>query len=128
MTLRRPPHASRRGRLVRLALAAAAGALAFPLVMAGPAWAALSGSDWTEQALPASYLVGNGMNGPALSPLSCVAGTGFCVAVVSDSANLVNGNFIGQAAVVTTDSGQHWSGFATLPWWAPATAAVPGRR
>ena len=89
--------------------------LAVPLAAAAPAQAALSGTGWTAQTLPANYLVGDGNDGPPLSPVSCVAGTQFCAAIVTDSANLLNGYIIGQAAVVTLDSGQDWTGYATLP-------------
>jgi hypothetical protein len=92
--------------LTAAAIAAAA------IASAGPAQAALSGNDWTEQALPANYSIGGG---PPLSPVSCVPGTQFCVVIVDDSANIVNGFFIGQAALVTTDAGRTWTGYATLP-------------
>jgi hypothetical protein len=94
-------------------------ALAMAIGAAGPARAALSGSDWTEQALPANYSIGSGA---PLSPVSCVSGTQFCVVIASDSANLINGTFVGQAALVTTDGGQSWTGYATLPSTVRVTA------
>jgi photosystem II stability/assembly factor-like uncharacterized protein len=93
------------GILTAAAFAAAVGS-------AAPAQAALSGNDWTEQTLPANYSIGGGA---PLSPVSCVPGTRFCVVIADDSANIVNGFFIGQAALVTTDAGQTWTGYATLP-------------
>lgn len=86
--------------------------LAVVVGLADPARAALSGNDWTEQTLPANYSIGEGA---PLSPVSCVPGTHSCVVIASDSANLVNGSFIGQAALVSTDAGQSWTGYATLP-------------
>jgi len=91
-----------------LGVLAASAALAATVISAGPAQAALSGSDWTEHALPAHYSIGEGA---PLSPVSCVTGTQFCVVIASDSANLVDGTYIGQAAMVTTDSGQTWTGY-----------------
>jgi hypothetical protein len=88
------------------------------VTMGGPADAAsagLSSRDWTEPALPANYLVANGTNGSAGSPVSCVQGTRFCLAIVSDMATLISGSFVSQAALVTTSAGRTWSGYASLP-------------
>jgi photosystem II stability/assembly factor-like uncharacterized protein len=96
-----------------LGVLAAAAALAAALVQAAPAQAALSGTDWTAQTLPANYFIGGG--GPPLSPVSCVPRTQFCLVIANDSAVLVNGFFIGQAALVSTDAGKSWTGHASLP-------------
>jgi hypothetical protein len=93
------------GVLTATALAAAIG-------FASPAQAALSGNGWTEQTLPANYSIGGGA---PLDPVSCVPGTQFCAVIADDSAVLVNGFEIGQAALVTSDGGQTWTGYATLP-------------
>jgi hypothetical protein len=96
-----------------------AAAVAVAVGSAGPAHAALSGTDWTEQALPANYSIGSAS---PLDPVSCVPGTQFCVVIASDSANLINGTFIGQAALVTTDAGRTWTGYATVPSTVRVTA------
>jgi hypothetical protein len=95
------------------AIAVAAVLAAGLLAGAGTAQAGLTGGDWTTQTLPADFFIGGG--GPPLSPVSCVAGTKFCLVIANDSANLVSGSVIGQAPLVTTDGGQNWKGFATLP-------------
>lgn len=92
-----------------------AAAVAVAVGSAGPAHAALSGGNWVEQVLPAHYSIANGQTGAPLSPVSCVPGTQFCVVIASDSAKLIDSTFIGQAALVTTDAGQTWTGYATLP-------------
>jgi hypothetical protein len=110
----RPVISSRR-RVGVIATLTAVITLATAAGTTGTAHAALSGTDWTTQALPANYLVGDGMDGPPISPVSCVPGTQFCLALPSDSASLVNIDHIGQAALVTTDSGKSWTGYASLP-------------
>ena len=72
--------------------------------------AALSSADWAEASLPSSYYVGG-----TVSPVSCVRGTRFCAAITEDSANIVNGYYIGQAALISTNAGKSWHGYATLP-------------
>jgi hypothetical protein len=99
-------------RLIRKR-AGALGALtaAISLVTLGlvtPAQAALSGSDWIMKTLPARYSIGTA--GPAVSPVSCVPGTKFCVAIVPDTKNLVDGSIVGQAALVTRNAGRTWTG------------------
>jgi hypothetical protein len=96
-----------------------AAAFALALGTAPPAGAALSGTDWTEQTLPANDFIAGG--GTPLSPVSCVPGTQFCVVIANDSANLVDNTYVGQAAVVTTDAGQNWTGYA-LPSTVRVTA------
>ncbi len=103
-----------RSRAGALTAAAALAAFALAGVGAAPAQAGLSSGDWTAATLPTNYLVGNGQDGVPLSPVSCVAGTQFCAAVVSDTANLIN-FYIGQGVAVTTDGGQTWTGYAGLP-------------
>ena len=93
---------------------AAGASIAVTIGLATPARAALSGTDWTS--VPLSDGVTQGIaDGPAVHPVSCVSGTTFCVAIVGDMDNIVNGSDIGQAALVTTDAGQTWSTNVTLP-------------
>lgn len=98
------------------AAAAAASALVIPSVSASAAAAVtrttLASSDWHQAKLPANYYVGNGQNGPAVSPVSCAQGTEFCLAVTSYLPRGLNG-VIPQGVVVTTD-GKHWRGLASL--------------
>jgi hypothetical protein len=75
--------------------------------------APLASSDWHQAVLPANYYVGNGQNGPAISPASCVRGTLFCMAVTTYLPPGLSGP-IPQGVVVTTDGGVHWHGFASL--------------
>ena len=90
---------------------AAGVAQAAPSAQAAPAQAAaLSSADWAEASLPSSYYVGD-----TVSPVSCARGTRFCAAITEDSANIVNGYYIGQAALVSTNAGKSWHGYATLP-------------
>jgi hypothetical protein len=92
-------------------------ALAMPTVSASAATAAtptaLASSDWHQAELPADYYVGNGQNGPAISPVSCAQGTKFCLAVTTYSPPGLNGT-IPQGVVVTDDGGVHWRGIASL--------------
>jgi hypothetical protein len=112
---------ARQGRARLLgALAASATLVAAALVQATPAQAVLSGTGWTEPTLPANYYIGN--QGPPLSPVSCVPGTSFCVVIADDTANLIDGSFIGQAALVSTDAGKSWTGYASLPSTVRVTA------
>lgn len=105
--------------LSRAGMLAAAAALACGLLAgasadpAGASTAGLSSADWTGVTLPADYFVGAGA--APVSPVSCVAGTQFCVAITNDSATNVYGDHVGQADVVTTDGGQTWKGYADLP-------------
>src|SRR5262245_45046161 len=93
---------------------AAGASIAVTIGLATPARAALSGTDWTSVALSDSLAQGIA-DGPAVHPVSCVSGTTFCVAIVGDMDNIINGSDIGQAALVTTDAGQTWSTNVTLP-------------
>jgi hypothetical protein len=92
----------------------AAVSLGVTLGLATPARAALSGSDWIMKKLPARYTDGISQ-GPGAPSVSCVPGTRFCLAIVGDTKNLVNGGVIGQAALVTRNAGRTWTGHATLP-------------
>jgi photosystem II stability/assembly factor-like uncharacterized protein len=74
-----------------------------------PAQASLSGHDWTEVSLAARYSF------PSISPVSCVQGQQFCVAITTDSRVIDTGDEVGQAALVTTNGGKAWKGYATLP-------------
>jgi hypothetical protein len=103
-----------------LAITAAAAVLCAPAIATATASAAtistptaLASSDWHQAVLPANYYVGNGQNGAAISPVSCVRGTLFCLAVTAYLPPGLNGP-IPQGVVITTDGGVHWRGFASL--------------
>jgi hypothetical protein len=106
--------ASKTGACIAGALALVA-AVVTSVGTAVPAQAALSSGNWAEQALPANFVIADGSNGPALSPVSCVQGTRFCLVVAADQAVTVNGFSIGQGTLVTTDAGHTWTGYAGLP-------------
>ncbi len=95
----------RRGRQRMSAVAAAAALAAGMLIAAGPASADLTpGTGWTKASLPAGYSEYSGER----VPVSCVPGTQFCLAVVSNT-DTIYGD------VVTTDGGQTWHGYNALP-------------
>ena len=94
---------------------AAGASIAITIGLATPARAALSGSDWTAANLAPRYAKSLVEDLGGHEPVSCVAGTQFCVAIVPDIKNLVNGSSIGQAALITRDAGRTWTGHATLP-------------
>jgi hypothetical protein len=71
-----------------------------------PAQAALPNSDWTEFQPASDYL-------PVSGAVSCVAGSQFCVAITTDSADVQNG-LIGPVDLVTTDSGKTWTAYNDL--------------
>jgi hypothetical protein len=113
-----------RSRIAYRALALAGGvaglcALALPAAAtpatasAAAAPAGLASSDWQQAALPANYYVGNGQNGPAVTPVSCVPGTEFCLAITSYLPPGLNGQ-IPQGVVVTKNGGASWHGFPSL--------------
>ena len=81
---------------------------------AGPASASLSSSNWTAVPLPAGFFINSRT---PVAPVSCVRNTQFCMTVASDSADVRNGNpnAIAEAVLVTTDGGQTWTGYNTLP-------------
>ena len=94
----------RRFQLVGASVAVAAALAAAMLVTAGPANASLTpGTGWTQAVLPANYYIYSG----ELVPVSCAAGTQFCLAIVSNGAN--------RADVVTTNGGQDWTGYNDIP-------------
>jgi len=91
---------------------AAAAAIVTMLSTADPAQAALSGSDWTARTLPTGYFINYQT---PWAPVSCVSGTQFCMTIANDTANVFNGNHIGEGVLVTTDAGQTWTGYKSLP-------------
>jgi photosystem II stability/assembly factor-like uncharacterized protein len=105
---------TRRRALGALAAVALAVATATVLGTAGPASASLSSGDWTAVPLPAGYSISRQT---AVAPVSCVRHSQFCLTVASDSADIRNGNpnLIADAVLVTTDGGQTWTGYNTLP-------------
>jgi large repetitive protein len=106
-------HAARlRAGLALLVCVASAAAAMF---VAAPAQAGLTGTGWTAATLPANFVIGNGQNGSAVSPVTCAPGTGFCVVIATDDAVTVDGDYIGQGDLVTTDGGHSWTGYADLP-------------
>ncbi len=64
--------------------------------------------------MPAGYFISYKT---AVAPVSCVRHTQFCLTVASDSADIRNGNpnLIADAVLVTTDGGQTWTGYNSLP-------------
>jgi len=102
---------ARRRVLGALAVAAAAVTV---LGTAGPASASLSSSNWTEVPLPSGYSIDRET---AVAADSCVWHTQFCMAMASNSADIRNGNpnAIADGVLVTTDGGQTWTGYNTLP-------------
>ena len=98
-----------------LALLVCASSVAAALFVAAPAQAGLTGTGWTAATLPADFVIANGQNGPAGSPVSCVPGTEFCVVIATDNAVTVDGTYIGQGDLVTTNGGETWTGYADLP-------------
>jgi hypothetical protein len=96
-------------------LVCAASAAASMLFVAAPAQAGLTGTGWTVATLPVGFVIGNGQDGPGVSPVSCVPGTEFCVVIATDDAVTVDGYYIGQGDLVTTDGGRSWTGYADLP-------------
>jgi large repetitive protein len=99
---------------VRIAVVAFAAALAVPLAvgqaLAGPAApASIASSDWTQVTLPSGYYVSSD---PV--PISCVAGTGFCLTVPSDNGGVPT-SLAHPEPLVTTDGGTSWTGYATMP-------------
>jgi len=105
-----------RVRGLGLVIAALAGALA--LATAAPALSApagLGGTDWIAATLPDGNYVADGSNGNPISPVSCVSGTKFCLAVVSNQSVTGPNNLIGQSSVVTTDGGLTWNAYTGLP-------------
>jgi photosystem II stability/assembly factor-like uncharacterized protein len=80
---------------------------------AAPARAALSGSDWVARKLPAGYFLD--ARTPQ-APVSCVRHTKFCMALTNDSANVdPRYHMTGEGVLVTTDAGQTWTGYNSLP-------------
>jgi hypothetical protein len=61
-----------------------------------------------------------------LSPVSCVPATQFCMVLASDTSVVANGFQAGNSALVTTDAGRTWTGYATLPstFWVGAVSCV----
>lgn len=117
-----------------IALTAAA-ATAAVLGTAAPASASLSSDNWTAVALPTGYLM-NSQTGAA--PVSCVRHAQFCMVMTTDSAdvNPLNHNLVADAVLVTTDGGQNWTGYNSLPTafykaisiscWSPSVCGVAG--
>jgi photosystem II stability/assembly factor-like uncharacterized protein len=81
---------------------------------AAPASASLSSGDWTAVPLPANYFINRHT---AVAPVSCVWHTQFCMVMASNSTDVRNGNSnaIADGVLVTTDGGQTWTGYNTLP-------------
>ena len=101
-------------RLRAVGALAAAVAAATVLGTAAPASASLSTDNWTAVPLPAGYFINYRTS---VAPVSCVPHTQFCMVMTSDSADIRNGNsnLIADAVVVTTDGGQTWTGYNSLP-------------
>lgn len=105
--------AGARGRAV---LAVGTAALAAAVLGPVPADAGLTpGTGWTAATLPSGFIIGDGNDGAPQSPMSCVPGTEYCVAIITDQAVTNQNGLIGQGSVVSTNGGKNWSGFGTLP-------------
>src|SRR5215831_6766189 len=102
----------------RRGLAAFAAGTAVALAVASAITAAHAsltpGTGWTAVTLPANYVIANGSNGPALSPVSCAPGKHFCVVVAANSAVKGPGGSIGQGALVSYDE-RTWHHYERLP-------------
>ncbi len=97
--------ARRKIALIGGTVAVTASLTAAMLTGASPASAGLTpGTNWTKASLPANYSVFQGER----VPVSCAAGTQFCLAIVSNT-DTIYGD------VVTTDGGQDWQGYNALP-------------
>ena len=98
----------------RMGLLAAAMAAVTVVGTAGPASASLSSSDWTSVPLPVGYFIDRQT---VVAPTSCVRHTQFCMVMASNSADVRNGNpnAIADGVLVTTNGGQSWTGYNTLP-------------
>jgi hypothetical protein len=96
---------------MRITMAGAVAAAILLGLAATTAQAGLTpGTGWTEVSLPPGYSL---TAGPALSPVSCVPRTQFCVAIVGD-VNVTVNSIIRQGVLVTTD-GTTWNHYETLP-------------
>lgn len=104
-----------KARMRMLGALACTVALAAVAVTANPAEAALTGTDWKAQKLPPGYFLD--AHTP-FAPISCVRHTTFCMTITNDSANPVpikGTHMTGEAVLVSTDAGQTWTGYDTLP-------------
>jgi IPT/TIG domain len=104
--------------LHRLILVLGAMAAALPIALvAVPAHAGLTpGTDWSSVTLPSQYVIDNATEGLVQDPVSCVSGTGFCMAIAYDNdIVLPPDSKEGQADLVTTDGGQTWTPYQDMP-------------
>jgi photosystem II stability/assembly factor-like uncharacterized protein len=103
-----------KSRMRAFGVLAAAMAAVTVLGTAGPASASLSSSDWTSVSLPSGYFIDRQT---VVAATSCVWHTQFCMVMASNSADVRNGNpnAIADGVLVTTDGGQSWTGYNTLP-------------
>ncbi len=69
---------------------------------------------WTPVTPPSGLFVGNGQDGPPVSPVSCAPGTTHCDAVLGSSAVVTASGTIGQGVAVTSDL-TDWAGYDSLP-------------
>ena len=102
----------------RLASALCTVAVVLLAGVVGPAHAAMSApaslpsGDWLAAPLPATQTLDFGAN----APVSCVAGTGFCLAVGLNWSDYgLNDKLPAQNAVLTTDGGTTWQNGGHLP-------------
>lgn len=107
------PHFTFPKRRVRtLGALTAAVAAATVLGTAASASASLSSDNWTAVTLPAGYFISNHTG---VAPVSCVPHTQFCIVAVNDSAAIRGPGWAGDAILVTSDGGQTWTGYNSLP-------------
>jgi hypothetical protein len=100
-----------------IALAVGASVAVFPVAFTASAHAGLTPStDWTAVSLPSQYVIDNATEGLVRNPVSCVSGTGFCMAIASDTNIVLPPYFeVGQADLVSTDGGQTWTAYTDMP-------------
>jgi IPT/TIG domain len=100
-----------------VAVAAAIAATLSSTAAASAAPAGLSpGTGWTAVSLPDQYVFQNVTEGLVSNPVSCVSGTDFCMAIAADTDVVLQPSFkVGQADLVSTDGGQHWTPYSDMP-------------
>jgi hypothetical protein len=69
---------------------------------------------WTPVTPPSGLILGNGQNGPPMSPVSCAPGTTHCDAVLGSSSVVTGNGTVGQGVAVTSDL-TDWTGYDSLP-------------
>jgi subtilase family serine protease len=79
---------------------------------------------WTAVTPPGGLFVGNGNDGPPISPVSCAPATTYCVAVLGSTSVVTGQGTIGQGVAVTSNL-TSWTSYDSLP---SQTSGPPGGR